>query len=577
MIDRRLLRETRSELHRLAGVVFAGLLVAVATVLQAHALSASVAAVFLQHRTFAEITPLLVLLAAVILARALLTTLADALAGEIAIRIKSKLRRQLLAHLTRLGPAALAEQESGELSTVLVEGIESLHAYFSQYLPQLVLAALVPVVVLVFVFPRDWLSGLVLLLTAPLIPVFMVLIGHAANALTRKRWALLSRLGAHFLDVLQGLTTLKTLGRSKDKAAEIAEMTDRFREATLAVLRVAFLSALVLELVATISTAVVAVEIGLRLLRGGIGFQESLFVLVLAPEFYLPLRLLGSRFHTSVEAVSAADRITRVLQLQPATRPAPAVPRSVPQPPFHVRFERVGFRYPASTAPALADVTFSLEPGQKVALVGKTGAGKSTLASLLMRFLDPTQGQISVNGADLCSLDPDAWRRYLAWVPQRPHLFYGTIEDNLRLARPDATEAELWKALEQAHLAQFVASLPQGLRTPVGESGARLSGGQAQRLALARAFLRQAPLLVLDEPTSNVDPELEAELQETTRELLRGRTALVIAHRLNTVADADQIVVLQSGKAVQVGTHQELLSQPGPYADLVNAFLEGKP
>ena len=577
MIDRRLLRETRSELHRLVGVVFAGLLVAVATVLQAHALSASVAAVFLQHRTFAEITPLLVLLAAVILARALLTTLADALAGEIAIRIKSKLRRQLLAHLTRLGPAALAEQESGELSTVLVEGIESLHAYFSQYLPQLVLAALVPVVVLVFVFPRDWLSGLVLLLTAPLIPVFMVLIGHAANALTRKRWALLSRLGAHFLDVLQGLTTLKTLGRSKDKAAEIAEMTDRFREATLAVLRVAFLSALVLELVATISTAVVAVEIGLRLLRGGIGFQESLFVLVLAPEFYLPLRLLGSRFHTSVEAVSAADRITRVLQFQPATRPAPAVPRSVPQPPFHVRFERVGFRYPGSTAPALVDVTFSLEPGQKVALVGKTGAGKSTLASLLMRFLDPTQGQISVNGTDLCSLDPDAWRRYLAWAPQRPHLFYGTIEDNLRLARPDATEAELWKALEQAHLAQFVASLPQGLRTPVGESGARLSGGQAQRLALARAFLRQAPLLVLDEPTSNVDPELEAELQETTRELLCGRTALVIAHRLNTVADADQIVVLQSGKAVQVGTHQELLSQPGPYADLVNAFLEGKP
>ncbi len=577
MIDRRLLRETRSELHRLAGVVFAGLLVAVATVLQAHALSGSVAAVFLRQRTFVEITPLLVLLAAVILARAFLTTLADALAGEIAIRIKSRLRRQLLAHLTRLGPAALAEQESGELSTVLVEGIESLHAYFSQYLPQLVLAALVPVVVLVFVFPRDWLSGLVLLLTAPLIPVFMVLIGHAANALTRKRWTLLSRLGAHFLDVLQGLTTLKTLGRSKDKAAEIAEMTDRFREATLAVLRVAFLSALVLELVATISTAVVAVEIGLRLLRGGIGFQESLFVLVLAPEFYLPLRLLGSRFHTSVEAVSAADRITRVLQLQPATRPTPAVPRPVPQPPFHVRFERVGFRYPGSTAPALVDVTFSLEPGQKVALVGKTGAGKSTLASLLMRFLDPTQGQISVNGADLCSLDPDAWRRYLAWVPQRPHLFYGTIEDNLRLACPDATEAQLWRALEQAHLAQFVASLPQGLRTPVGESGARLSGGQAQRLAVARAFLRQAPLLVLDEPTSNVDPELEAELQETSRELLRGRTALVIAHRLNTVADADRIVVLQSGQAVQIGTHQELLSQPGPYADFVNAFLEGKP
>lgn len=576
MIDPRLLRETRSELHRLAGVVLAGVLVAVATVLQARYLSGAIAAVFLHRRTFTQVTPLLLLLATVIIARALLTTFADALAGEMAIQIKSRIRRQLLDQLARLGPASLRSQESGELSTVLVEGVESLHAYFSQYLPQLVFAALVPVVVLVFVFPRDWLSGLVLLLTAPLIPVFMVLIGHAVDALTRRRWALLTRLGVHFLDVLQGLTTLKTLGRSKDKATEIAEMTDRFREATLAVLRVAFLSALVLELVATISTAVVAVEIGLRLLHAGIGFEESLFVLILAPEFYLPLRLLGSRFHTSVEAVAAADKIARVLRLKPATKPAPVVPKQVPQPPFQIRFEQVTFRYPDAARPVLQDITFSIKAGQKVALVGETGAGKSTLAHLLMRFLDPTEGRILVNGVALCRLDPDAWRRHVAWVPQRPHLFHGTVEDNLRLARPDATEAELWRALEQAHLDHFVASLPQGLRTAVGESGARLSGGQAQRLALARAFLRSAPLLVLDEPTSSMDPELEAELQETTRELLRGRSALVIAHRLNTVIDADQIVVLESGKAVQVGSHRELLSRPGPYADLVSAFLEDR-
>jgi len=503
------------------------------------------------------------------LARASLGGLHEIGAKAIAVRVKSDLRCRLLAHLEALGPLYTQGQRTGELTATAVEGIEALDAYFSQYLPQVVVTALIPLTVLFFVLPRDTLSGVVMLVTAPLIPVFMVLIGKGAEAVTRRQYLTLSRLSAHFLDTLQGLTTLKLLGRSKAYADTIAEVSDRYRRVTLGVLRLTFLSAFALELLATISTAIVAVEVGLRLLYAKMAFQGAFFVLILAPEFYLPFRLLGLRFHAGMDGVTAARRIFEILDtppLRPAQRPA------APQAPIlAVEFDRVAFTYPGEAQPALREIGLRIAAGERWALVGPSGAGKSTLVGLLLGFLQPTAGHIRTHYADGTVVEGPPPPDRLAWVPQRPHLFHDTLEANLRLGKSDATPAELQLALQAAHLDDFVRTLPQGLQTPIGEAGSRLSGGQAQRLALARAFLKDAPFLILDEPTSHLDPETEAQLEAGTRRLMEGRTVVVIAHRLHTVRDATHIVVLDQGRVVEQGTHEDLLARQGLYTRIVAA------
>jgi len=587
---RRLLRMAAGHRLPLALAVGSGLLAGLATVGQAWLLSQVVSRVFLQGEDLAGVvSPLLGFLLLALL-RAGLVWGSEAAAQRLADGVKRDLRGRLAAHLLALGPAYGRGQRSGELANTVVEGVEALDAYFRQYLPQVALAALVPLAVLAFVFPRDWVSGLVLLLTAPLIPLFMILIGSAAEALTRRQWASLSRMSAHFLDVLQGLATLKHLGRSREQVAAITRVSDRFRQATMGVLRVAFLSALVLEMVATISTAVVAVQVGLRLLYGQLAFQPAFFVLLLAPEFYLPLRLLGSRFHASVEALSAAERIWQILETPPATVAGRQLEEGTSS--SSIVFDGVHYAYgggdPQShpsgvpqdaRRPALRGVSFRIDPGDTVALVGPSGAGKTTVAHLLLGFLAPDRGRILVGdparGRALHDLSPEAWCRQVAWVSQQPYLFHGSVAHNLRLARPEATMDEVVWAARQAHAHEFVAALPQGYDTPVGERGARLSGGQVQRLALARAFLKDAPLLVLDEATANLDPEVEALVQEALGRLLRGRTALLIAHRLPTVYRADRILVLDGGRLVQAGTHAELVAREGAYRRLVGAYAAG--
>jgi len=468
-----------------------------------------------------------------------------------------------------LGPAYTRGERSGELANTAIAGVEALDAYISQYLPQLVLALLIPLGMLAVVFPFDPLSGIVLLITAPLIPFFMILIGGMASRLTRSQFTQLSRMSAHFLDVLQGLAVLKQFGRSRDQIATIRRISERFRDTTMGVLRVAFLSALVLEMLATISTAIIAVEIGLRLLYGRMVFEDAFFVLILAPEFYLPLRMLGTRFHAGMSGVAAAARIFDVLETPLPTCGPPAPPRAVPQPPYTLRFRDVYYAYNGGERPALNGISFMIEAGQRVALVGPSGAGKSTAAQLLLRFLAPTAGQIAVNGVDLCAIAPDAWRRQVAWVPQAPYLFADTIAGNIRLGRPDAPLADVIRAAEQAHLDRFVATLPGGYDTPIGERGARLSGGQAQRVALARAFLKDAPVLILDEATANLDPATESLIQDAMGALMQGRSTLIIAHRLQTVQNADLIVVLKAGRIVQTGIHADLAAGSGLYRDLV--------
>lgn len=548
-VDRRLVRESRVARTHLALAGALGVISAALIVAQAALLAYIIDRAAMHHATLSSLQGQLAWLAGVLLARALVNGGFELSGRWGAVRVMSELRGRLISRILLESPERRADGgRTGELAGTAVQGVEALEAYFAGYLPQLVLATVVPIAVIGWVISVDPITAGILALTVPLLILFMVLIGKGARAQAQRRWRALALLGAHFLDVVQGLATLRAYGRENAQEQTLGEVGERYRSETMATLRTAFLSAFVLELCAMIGTALVAATIGVQLVSGVLGLQAGLTVLLLAPEMYGPLRQVGQQFHTSTDASTASDRIFQALQGAPAiTRPSrPARTTNPAEAP--VVFHSVDYEYPQREGSVLQDLNLQLEPGLITALLGPSGAGKSTLAKLLMRLADPTRGQISCAGVDLRDLDPEAWRRQIAWVPQRPTLFTGTIAQNIALCRPDATRAEIDRAADAAGAGQFIRRLPHRLDTPVGEAARGLSAGQAQRVALARAFLADRPLVLLDEPTAHLDDESTQTITETIRALAHGRTTLLIVHHALLTELADHLHVIRAGR-----------------------------
>jgi ATP-binding cassette subfamily C protein CydD len=496
-------------------------------------------------------------LLAVLLARAAASYGGEATALRAAAAVKSQLRRRLADHALRLGPSWLARHRSGEVTTLATRGLDGLDAYFARYLPQLVLAVLVPVAVLIRVGFADWISAVVIGVTLPLIPVFAILVGRHTRATTQRQWRLLARLGGHFLDVVEGLPTLKLFGRGKPQAEVIGKVTEEYRAATMSTLRIAFLSGFVLELAAALATALVAVEVGLRLLAGQMSYQTALLVLLLTPEAFLPLRAVGAQFHASAEGAAAARDVFAILDT-----PVPAA--SAPRRPWAaaadhlvslrddtIRLTGVTLSYPERDGDALSGVNLVIRPGDLITLTGPSGAGKSSLLALLLRFVSPNGGRIEVAGVDLASIPLVDWRRQLSWVPQQPYLFTASVADNIALGNPTASREAIARAAQAAGAAEFIESLPRGYATAVGEHGLRLSSGQRQQVALARAFLRDAPLLLLDEPTAHLDAVSAGRLETVIAALMADRTVIQVTHAQRRARDAGRVFTLEAGRLRQ--------------------------
>ena len=544
-LDPRLLRRARPARAALAADVALGLLSTLVLLAQATLFAWAVSQAFAGHPLTA-VTTALVLLAALAVVRGLLAGAFEATGRRAAAGVMSRLRRELVERRTHDAPQAADGAESAEVATAAVQGVDALETYFARYLPQLVLAVLVPLAVLAWTVSVDRVSALIMALTLPLIPVFMWLIGRSTERRTRARWQALARLSNHFLDVMRGLPTLRAFNRGEAQADRIAAVGEEYRRTTMGTLRLAFVSGAVLDLAATLATALVAVTLGLRLVDGAVSLRAALTVLLLTPELYVPLRALALQFHASADGLAAAERILALIDVPAGT------PADVAQPPVDwrsLRLEHVALAYPDRSGQVLDDLELELRRGELVALVGHSGAGKTTVAALLLGLRRPDAGSVTIDGRDLAGLDTAAWHRQVAWVPQRPTLFHGSVAHNIGLGTDGATPEQLEAAARLAGADEFVRELPRGYETTIGEGGRALSAGETRRIALARALLRDAPLLILDEPTADLDAESAALVTAAVGEAREGRAVLVIEHRPAFARSADRVVRLNGGKA----------------------------
>jgi len=563
----------------LAAAVAVGVASTVCLVVQAILLGVVVQRAFLGHRPVGRLVPLLAGLAGAFLTRAVLSWLGELAAHRTSASVTSALRRQLLTRAVALGPSWLAGERTGELTSVATQGVEALDVYFARYLPTAVVAAIAPPIVLAWVLWSDWRSFLILAVTVSVIPLFMVLLGLEARRRAERQWDRLSGLAAAFYDLLQGLPTLRAFGRAHAGRRTLEKAAEDFRVTTMSTLRIAFLSSLALEVLAAVGTALVALFLGLRLLDGTLHLAVALAVLVLAPEVYLPLRRAASEFHASTAGQAAADRILEVLDepgpvsaVQADRLTGAAVPTATStaaaasgagsgaggKPDLAalarstIRLSDLEVRYAARGIPVLDGLNLEVAFGEHVAVTGESGSGKSTLLAVLLGLVAPVGGKLTVGDVELGDLPLRDWRRQIAWVPQRPYLVRGTIADNLRLGDAGASEKALARAVERSGLSGALERLPHGLESPVGEGGLTLSAGERQRIAIARAMLRNAPVVLLDEPTAHLDTGRELSLAETLGPWLESRTVLVAAHRLGLVGRVDRALALVGGRLVGV-------------------------
>jgi ATP-binding cassette subfamily C protein CydD len=551
-----------------------GLASGILIVAQAWLLASLLHALIIEHQPRGELVSSFIWLAATFALRAFLSWLRERVGFICGQVIRQRMRAQVLDKLQQLGPAWIQGKPAGSWASIIVEQIEDMQEYYSRYLPQMYLAVLIPLLILITVFPINWAAGFILLATAPLIPLFMALVGMGAADANRRNFVALARLSGNFLDRLRGLDTLRLFNRGQAETDHIAKSSEDFRQRTMEVLRLAFLSSAVLEFFASISIAVVAVYFGFSYLGeldfGSYGTSVTLFagflVLILAPEFFQPLRDLGAFYHAKAQAVGAAEALETFLAAE-GEQVGNGSQTLDSEQPLTVQAQQLEILSPNGVVLA-GPLDFTLPANQRIALVGLSGAGKSSLLNLLLGFL-PYRGSLLINGIELRELAAVNWRQQLGWVGQNPHLPAQTLRENILLGNPQASEAQLQQAVEQAYVSEFLPHLPKGLATDLGDGAARLSVGQAQRVAVARALLSSRRLLLLDEPAASLDAHSERLVMQALNVASHQQTTLLVTHQLEDTEDYDQIWVMDSGKIVQQGNYATLSAQPGLFAKLI--------
>lgn len=590
MFDRRLMRELKIMKAFWMKVTATAIVVVTLTILQGQKLASFIDALIIKKNHIQDLWNTVLLLALIILAKNTSGFIYEYMNRTVAISIKENLRQRVSDSIIKRGPIRLKDEAAGALTGVVQSGIDQLEPYYSEFIPQLVSVMVSTVLVLITVMSVDWISGIIMLVTVPFIPVFMILIGKMATNVNQQQWKKLQQMNGHFLDVLRGLPTLRLFGRIKRQAQIVAEVNEAFRETTMKVLRISFLSALVLELVATISTAMVSVSLGVRLIYGRMDFYSAFFVLLMAPEYYQPIRQLGAKFHAAMGSRAAADSVYEYLDVesqkpqgqyeqaqtgQGQNEQAQEAQEQIELSRYHSQEENMAMRSLLSVRnlsysydgyqDAISNVSMELLKGKKTALVGPSGSGKSTIVGILLGFIKDYEGEVRINAGSKKALNDEHLMEYFAYVPQNPKLFKGSLRDNLTLGNESINDAMLRETLEKIGLSQWSMQLTQGLDTYIGEGGINVSGGQTQLIAIGRALLKQSAVFILDEPTSAMDVTTEERINRILDEELKHRTVLVIAHRVPTIQSADVIYYLEQGVILEHGSREEMMNNKGPF------------